>query len=125
MKTPSLQGSDAVTPITGPYSTPIHRPWLASRRVKRDRAEIARRLQRLNDQRRLDLLRQLQVAEMALSEVRSKAATRSVPWLSLRQTTISGFPPGPTEDTELSPGDVVEVALHLDYQTSALLQERP
>lgn len=126
-------------------STRVLQTMASVAQVKRDRAEIARRLQRLDDQRRLDLLRQLQDAGMALSEVRSKleAVGEKLLYTGTIKSQLTRGPGGKpeivvfrkdshgteriaaTEDTELSPGDVVEVALRLDYQTDAALRVRP
>jgi polysaccharide export outer membrane protein len=119
-------------------STRVLQTMASLAQVKRDRAEIARRLQRLDDQRRLELLRQLQDTEMALSEVRSRleAVGEKLLYTGTIKSQLTRGPGGKpeitvfrkdgngteriaaTEDTELSPGDVVEVTLHLEYQTS-------
>jgi polysaccharide biosynthesis/export protein len=126
-------------------STRVLQTMASVAQVKRDRAEISRRLQRLDDQRRLDLMRQLQDAEMALSAVRSRleAVGEKLLYTGTIKSQLTRGPGGKpeivvfrrnsngterigaTEDTELSPGDVVEVALHLDYQVAAALQVRP
>jgi polysaccharide biosynthesis/export protein len=126
-------------------STRVLQTMASVAQVKRDRAEISRRLQRLDDQRRLDLMRQLQDAEMALSAVRSRleAVGEKLLYTGTIKSQLTRGPGGKpeivvfrrnsngterigaTEDTELSPGDVVEAALHLDYQVAAALQVRP
>jgi polysaccharide export outer membrane protein len=103
--------------------------------VKRDRSDIGRRVQKLEDQRKLDLLDELQHAEVALATARSKLQatgekllytgivksqlTRGAggrPQIVVFRGRKTGTPRiDATEDTELFPGDVVEVTLHFDY----------
>jgi polysaccharide export outer membrane protein len=103
--------------------------------VKRDRSDIARRMQKLEDQRKLDLLDELQLAEVALAAARSKLhaaadkllytgivksqLTRGAgrkPQIVIFRVQKTGAPRiDATDDSELFPGDVVEITLHFDY----------
>src|SRR4051794_10028393 len=99
--------------------------------VKKQQDELTRKLEKLDDQRRLDLLRELQDTSVKLNQIRQKlqsvgeklqytAMVRS----QLAQGTgnkaeiaiLRKGENGPerivaTEDTELQPGDAVEVTL--------------
>jgi polysaccharide export outer membrane protein len=112
--------------------------------VKRDHAEIERKLQHSEDQRRLDLVRQLQDAEITFAAVRSKleAVSEKLLYTGTIKSQLTRGPGGrpevvifrkgrthtdritASEDTELSPGDVVEIALHLDFDTGQAASRR-
>lgn len=101
--------------------------------VKKQEDDIARQLERLDDQRRIKLLQELQDARMALSQVRAKLQSTG----EKLQYAAGRLPVGrgselkadiglirkgekgrerivADEDSELQPGDVVEVALRSD-----------
>jgi polysaccharide export outer membrane protein len=101
--------------------------------VTRQRGELARQLEKLDDQRAIALLKELQDAGERLSGIRAKlqsigeqlqltSRTQS-PGESRRKLEITVFRKGETggmrfaadSDTELQPGDVVEVALRLEH----------
>jgi polysaccharide export outer membrane protein len=102
--------------------------------VKQLRAEQQRKLQKLFDDRRLELLKELQDAKLELAATASKlsavtekmflvSAIRSqvgrggtgVPDLVVVRKAASGTVRlVATEETELLPGDVIDVALHVD-----------
>jgi polysaccharide export outer membrane protein len=98
--------------------------------IKQQQGEFTRQLGKLDDQRKMDLLRELQDANMKLAEVRAKLQSTSE---KLQYATIvrSQFVRGgsqpeivvirmgekgktrilASEESELQPGDVVEVTL--------------
>jgi len=103
--------------------------------MMRERGELGRKLQRLDDQRRLEALQELQNAEVKLATIRSKIqavgekllysgtiksqlvrGTGGKPSISIsrkegaQRTRVPG-----NDDTELLPGDVVEVTLRAEY----------
>jgi polysaccharide biosynthesis/export protein len=101
--------------------------------VKKQQDELKRKLERLDDQRRLDLLRELQDANVSLDEIRVKLQSVGEK-LQYVATVRSQFVPGASdnaeiavirkgekgqeriiadEDAELQPGDTVEIALRL------------
>jgi len=101
--------------------------------VKKQQDDIARQLERLDDQRRIKLLQDLQDARTRLGQVRARlqstgeklrytaARSQLVRGSELKQelTVIRKGKSGHEriivdEDYELQPGDVVEVALRLD-----------
>lgn len=102
--------------------------------LERDKSEVARKLERVDDQQALDALEKLQVAENNLATYRSRLNSindKLVYTGALRAQLLSGsraqasiavFRQGnasrsqldAAEDTELQPGDVVEVALKPD-----------
>lgn len=103
--------------------------------VERQRQEFSRRSDKLDDQRRLDLLAELQDANIKLAGIRSKleASGEKLVYVGMVRSQLvrgSGSKPQITlhrkkdksgservnveEDTELLPGDVVEVALQAD-----------
>jgi polysaccharide export outer membrane protein len=102
--------------------------------VKRQQDDIARQLERLDDQRRIKLLQELQDSRAKLAQIRAKlqstgeklqyaAATRSQlvggnelkPQIAIVRKSENGREPIiADEDSELQPGDVVEVTLRLD-----------
>jgi polysaccharide export outer membrane protein len=101
--------------------------------VKKQQDDIARQLERLDDQRRIKLLQDLQDARTKLGQVRAKlqstgekllytaARSQLVRGNELKQEfTVIRKGKGGSErtivdqDSELQPGDVVEVALRLD-----------
>ena len=104
--------------------------------VTRQRGELARQLEKLDDQRRINLLKELQEVGGRLSGIRAKLqaigellryTTRTPPaGESRRKMEITVFRKGETGathfvangDTELQPGDVVEVALRAEYAES-------
>jgi polysaccharide export outer membrane protein len=112
--------------------------------VKKQQEEFKRKLEKLDDQRRLDLLRELQAANVSLNEIRAKLQSVGE---KLQYTAMvrSQLVPGAgdkaeiaiirkgekgqeriiaDEDTELQPGDTVEVALRYQDGSEAHLQER-
>jgi polysaccharide biosynthesis/export protein len=116
-------------------STRVLQTMASVAQLRRDRAEIGRRMQKLVDQRKLELLDELRDAEVALAEARSKLQAAGVKLLYTgtvksqltrgggRKPQIAVFRREKTgtlgidanDDTELFPGDVVEITLHLDY----------
>jgi polysaccharide export outer membrane protein len=101
--------------------------------LKKQKEEITRRLEKLDDQRRLDLLRELQDTSVKLNQIREKlqsvgeklqytAMVRSQLARGAGQAEIAIIRKGEkgqeriiaSEDTELQPGDTVEV--NLRYQ---------
>jgi polysaccharide export outer membrane protein len=102
--------------------------WMSQ---KKQREEVSRQLERLDDQRRMDLLRELQEAGVRLGQIgaRLQGVAEKVQYTSLvRSQLVRGSGGKPQiaiirkgengwerlvaeEDTELQPGDVVEVAL--------------
>jgi polysaccharide biosynthesis/export protein len=104
--------------------------------VKKQQDEIARRLEKLDDQRRLDLLRELQDTSIKLNQIREKlqsvgeklqytamvrsqlvqGAGNKAEIAIIRKSENGQERITASEDTELQPGDTVEVALR--YQDS-------
>jgi polysaccharide biosynthesis/export protein len=104
-------------------------------KLRRDRAEIARRIQNLSEQRKLALVGELQNAQVDLAAARSKlrAAGEKLLYTGSVKSQLTRGPGGKpqivvfrtqktgpvridaADDTELLPGDVIEVTLHLDY----------
>jgi polysaccharide export outer membrane protein len=103
--------------------------------VERERQEFKRRSDKLDDQRRLDLLAELQKANVNLATVQAKLAasseklvyvgmvrsqlvngTGSKPQIALHRKNAQGSNEEVTagEDTQLAPGDVIEVSLQAD-----------
>jgi polysaccharide export outer membrane protein len=103
--------------------------------VDRERQEFSRKADRLDDQRRLGLLDELQDATVKLQGIRSRltAASEKLVYVGMvRSQLVRGKGSAPeltlirkdgsaaakstqvTEDTELQPGDVVEVSLKAD-----------
>jgi polysaccharide export outer membrane protein len=103
--------------------------------VERERQEFSRRSEKLDDQRRVELLAELQDANVKLATIRAKleAAGEKLVYVGMVRSQLVRGPgskpeivvhrmkeQGGTErvaadaDTELSPGDVVEVALQAD-----------
>jgi polysaccharide biosynthesis/export protein len=105
--------------------------------AKKQQGELTRKLEKLDDQRRLDLLRELQDAGVKLNEIRAKLQSvgEKLQYTAMVRSQLvqgTGNKPdiaiirkgenGPeriiaTEDTELQPGDTVEVTLR--YQEGA------
>ncbi|HLJ00662.1 MAG TPA: polysaccharide biosynthesis/export family protein [Bradyrhizobium sp.] len=101
--------------------------------TKRQRDDFSRQIERLDGQRRSDMLRELQEATVALSKIRFKLQStgEKLQYTALaRSQLVRGMGTKPTvtivrtgargsetliahEDFELQPGDVVEVALQL------------
>ncbi|MBT1513073.1 polysaccharide biosynthesis/export family protein [Bradyrhizobium sp. SRL28] len=99
--------------------------------VKRQQDEVARRLVKLDDQRRLDLLRELQDTSVKLNQIREKLQSvgEKLQYTAMARSqlvrgagnkaVITIFRKGEkgqeriiaSDDTELQPGDAVEVAL--------------
>lgn len=99
--------------------------------VKKQQDELVRRLTKLDDQRRLDLLRELQDTSLRLNQVRERlqAVGEKIQYTAMVRSQLvrgAGSKPditivrkgtnGPeqiaaSEDTELQPGDTVEVSL--------------
>ncbi|UGY17336.1 polysaccharide export protein [Bradyrhizobium septentrionale] len=110
--------------------------------VKKQQDEFARRLVKLDDQRRLDLLRELQDTSLKLNQIREKLQSvgEKLQYTSMVRSQLargSGSKPdiaiirsnekGPeriiaNEDTELQPGDTIEVSLR--YQDGPDLPPR-
>ncbi len=102
--------------------------------VERLRQEFGRRSERLDDQRRIEILRELQDANIRIATVRSRleAAGEKLIYVGMvRSQLVRGRGSKPElvvfrtsdkgrerrvveEDTELLPGDVVEVSLQAD-----------
>ncbi len=99
--------------------------------VKKQQDELARKLEKLDDQRRLDLLRELQDTSVKLNEIRERLQSvgEKLQYTAMvRSQLVRGAgnkaeiaiirkgEKGPeriiaSEDTELQPGDTVEVTL--------------
>jgi len=104
--------------------------------VKREREDLSRKLQKLDDQRRIELAQELQDARVKLAEVRSRLEANSEKLLytgALKSQLVRGKGAVPQinvfrkiedaqkrlagdEDTVLMPGDVVEVALNYSVE---------
>jgi polysaccharide export outer membrane protein len=105
--------------------------------IKQQQDGFSRQVEKLDDQRRIDLLRELQDAEMKLSEIRAKlqSTAEKLQYTSIAKSQLvrgGGSQPeiivvragdkgrervAVNEETELEPGDVVEVALRLGSPT--------
>ena len=104
-----------------------------SMQIKKQEDELARQLERVDDQRRIKLLQELQDARMALGQVQAKLQSTSEklqyaaarlpvgranelrPDIALIRKGEKGHARiAADEDSELQPGDVVEVALRSD-----------
>jgi polysaccharide biosynthesis/export protein len=99
--------------------------------IKQQQSGFSRQVEKLDDQRRIDLLRERQDAEMKLSEIRAKlqSTAEKLQYTSIAKSQLirgGGNQPeiiivrtgdkgrervAVNEETELEPGDVVEVAL--------------
>jgi polysaccharide export outer membrane protein len=102
--------------------------------AQRDREDLARSLQRVDDQRKIDLLKELQDTEVTFQSIRSRvrAAADKLMYAGMAKSQFvrgAGGKPDlkvfrnvdnvgrvldPNESSPLMPGDVVEVALHLE-----------
>jgi len=101
--------------------------------IKKQEDEVARQLERVDDQRRIKLLQELQDARMVLGQVQAKLQSTSekLQYAAARLPVGRANEPRPDvalirkgdkghariaadEDSELQPGDVVEVALRSD-----------
>jgi polysaccharide export outer membrane protein len=101
--------------------------------VKKQQDDIARQLERLDDQRRIKLLQDLQDARMRLGQIRARLQSvgEKLLYTAARSQVVRGNELKPEltvirkgksvperiivdQDSELQPGDVVEVALRLD-----------
>jgi polysaccharide export outer membrane protein len=101
--------------------------------VKKQQDDIARQLERIDDQRRIKLLQELQDARMKLGQLRAKLQSvgEKLLYTAARSQIIRGDELKPDlavvrmgksgperlavdQDSELQPGDVVEVTLRLD-----------
>jgi polysaccharide export outer membrane protein len=103
--------------------------------VERERQDFSRRSDKLDDQRRMDLLAELQKANVNLATVQAKLAASSEklvyvgmvrsqlvsgpgnkPQIALYRKNARGASERVTadEDTELAPGDVIEISLQAD-----------
>lgn len=101
-------------------------------KVKRDRTDAARSIERFGDQRRADLLKELQEANLRVAQTRTKLGavgekllytgvvrsqlvrgTGGRPQITLHRRGGRGQPAD--EDAVLMPGDTVDVALRLEY----------
>lgn len=130
--------------LTGPRVTDARRAVLLSStrklqtaaqlmQVKKQQDEVARQLERLDDQRKIKLLQELQDAGTRLGQVRAKLQStgEKLLYTAARSQVMGGneLKQGLTvirkgksgreriivdQDSELQPGDVVEVALRLD-----------
>jgi polysaccharide export outer membrane protein len=105
--------------------------WMSQ---KKQREDVSRQLERLDDQRRMDLLRELQDAGVRLTQISAKlqGVAEKIQYTSLvRSQLLRGSGGRPQiaivrkggngwerlvaeEDSELQPGDVVEVALRAE-----------
>jgi polysaccharide export outer membrane protein len=109
--------------------------------MKRQQADVARQLERLGDQRRIKLLQELQEARTTLNQVRAKlqSTNEKLQYAGARSQLMRGNELMPNivlirkgekgreripanEDSELQPGDVVEVVLRSDYMTGKDMQ---
>ena len=113
--------------------------------VKTQQDELKRRLEKLDDQRRLELLRELQDANVNLDETRAKlqGVGEKLQYTAMvRSQLVRGARAGDgaviaitrksekgqeriiaDEDTELQPGDTVEVSLHYQDGPGAIAQK--
>jgi polysaccharide export outer membrane protein len=101
--------------------------------IQKQKDDVARQLERLDDQRRIKLLQELQDARMALSQMQAKlhSTSEKLQYAAARLPVGRGSELRPDiglirkgekgreriaadEDSELQPGDVVEVALRAD-----------
>lgn len=101
--------------------------------VKRQQDDLVRQMEKVDDQRNIDLLRELQDAAVKLTSVKAKlqGVREKLQYAGVRSPLIGGQRSKPEisiirkskngrekliaeEDTELQPGDVVEVALKVD-----------
>jgi polysaccharide export outer membrane protein len=114
--------------------------------VKTQQDELKRKLEKLDDQRRLELLRELQDDSVNLNEIRAKLQSvgEKLQYTAMvRSQLVSGAGAGDRaeiaitrksekgpkriiadEDFELQPGDTVEVSLHYQDAPGALAQKR-
>jgi polysaccharide biosynthesis/export protein len=109
--------------------------------MRRQQADVARQLERLGDQRRIKLLQELQEARTALNQVRAKLQSTSekLQYAGARSQLMRGNELKPdivlirkgekrreripaNEDSELQPGDVVEVVLRSGSMTGKDMQ---
>jgi polysaccharide export outer membrane protein len=111
--------------------------------VKKQQDELTRKLAKLDDQRRLDLLRELQETSAKLNQIREKLQSvgEKLQYTSMVRSQLvrgAGSKPdiaiirkgekGPertiaSEDTELQPGDAVEVTLRYQDSLDAALRK--
>jgi polysaccharide biosynthesis/export protein len=101
--------------------------------VKKQQEDVARQLERLDDQRRIKLLQELQESRAKLAQIRAKLQStgEKLRYVAARSQLVGGNELNPQialvrkrengreriiadEDSELQPGDVVEVTLRLD-----------
>ncbi|WP_108513923.1 polysaccharide biosynthesis/export family protein [Bradyrhizobium algeriense] len=112
--------------------------------VKRQQDELSRKLVKLDDQRRLDLLRELQDTSLKLNQIREKLQSvgEKLQYTAMVRSQLArgaGSKPdiaiirkgekGPeriiaSEDTELQPGDAVEVTLRYQDGSDAPLRRQ-
>jgi len=112
--------------------------------VKRQQDELSRKLVRLDDQRRLDLLRELQDTSVKLNQIREKlqSVAEKLQYTSMvRSQLVRGAGTKAelaiirkgengqerivaSEDTELQPGDAVEVSLRYQDGPGAPLRRQ-
>jgi polysaccharide biosynthesis/export protein len=107
-------------------------------KVKRDRADAARGVERFNDQRKVDLLKDLQDTNVRVAQTRTRLAavgekllytgvvrsqlvrgTGGRPQITLHRRSERGQPmvvSAVDEDMVLLPGDTIDVALRLEYE---------
>jgi polysaccharide export outer membrane protein len=109
--------------------------------VKRQQDDLLRQIERVEDQRQIELLRELQDAVVRRTALRAKLQSigEKIRLSVLRPQVMQGNTPKPeiaitrkgevgrerfigNEDSELQPGDVVEVTLRLDFVASAPTQ---
>ena len=112
-------------------------------RVKRQRNDVSRQFERLDDQRRIDLRRELEEAELKRNQIRARlqSVREKIEYTALvRSQLVRGGSEGKpqisvirkgekdwehflaSEETELEPGDVVEVALRPEHGIVTPLQ---
>jgi polysaccharide biosynthesis/export protein len=100
--------------------------------VKKQRQDVIRQLERLDDQRRIRLLQELQDARTTLGRIRAKLQStgEKLQYAAERSRLVPGGELKPNitvvrkherikadEDFDLQPGDVVDVVLRSDYTT--------
>jgi polysaccharide biosynthesis/export protein len=110
--------------------------------LRRQQDETSHRLERLDDERRMEVLRELQDSQVKLAEIRAKlqGVGDKLQYTSLlRSRLVRGSGPKPeialirkdgdrrkrleaNEDSELQPGDVLEISLHAVDTSAALIQ---
>lgn len=126
-------------------STRVLQTSVEVEQARKEKEELARRLQQLVTRRRLDLLQEFQEAnvKLAVTKARLAAATEKAfytgalrsqlvrgshgrPEIAIVRRVVDGSTRMPAgEETSLRPGDVIEVTLSLDQPGAANLQVMP